>query len=155
MKISVVIVSWNAKAYLLECLESVLRQYPADQLEVIVVDNASSDGSPDAVRDKYPAVKLICNTSNDGFAKGNNIGIRASSGEYLFLVNSDVVVSDGCFEKLVCYMDDHPDVGMSGPKIFSADGSVQRTCMGFPSLWNTLCRALALDALFPRSHRQP
>jgi GT2 family glycosyltransferase len=154
MKISVVIVSWNAKSFLLQCIESVLRQSPRDhrkQIEVIVVDNASSDGSPEAVRDNAPAVKLICNGGNDGFAKGNNIGIRASIGEYLFLINSDVVVSDGCFDKLVRYMDAHPEIGMLGPKIVGSDGKVQRSTMGLPSLWNTLCRALALDSLFPRS----
>jgi GT2 family glycosyltransferase len=128
-----------------------LRQSVREPLEVIVVDNASSDGSPEAVRANYPAVQLICNSGNDGFARGNNIGIRASQGEYLFLVNSDVVVSDGCFEKLLRYMDGHPEIGMLGPRILGSDGKVQRNCMGFPSLWNTLCRAVALDTLFPQS----
>src|SRR5256885_14607657 len=76
MKISVVIVSWNAKAFLLQCLDSVFRQ-SVEGLEVLVVDNASSDGSADAVADNYPGVKLIRNGGNDGFAKGNTIGIRA------------------------------------------------------------------------------
>jgi GT2 family glycosyltransferase len=151
MKLSVIIVSWNTKALLLDCIESVLSQSPRDALEVIVVDNASSDGSPQAVRDKYPSVKLITNDGNYGFAKANNIGIRASRGEYLFLINSDVVVSDGCFEKSLRYMAEHPEVGMLGPKILDTDGNVQRSCMGYPSLWNTLCRAFALDSLFPRS----
>ncbi len=151
MKISVVIVSWNAKSFLLQCLESLTRQTVSGGLEVIVVDNASSDGSPEAVSRQHPGVTLICNSGNDGFAKGNNIGIRASRGEYLFLINSDVVVSDGCFEKLVQHMDQHPDIGMLTPKILGADGKVQRNCMGFPSLWNTLCRAVALDTVFPQS----
>jgi GT2 family glycosyltransferase len=151
MKISIVIVSWNAKSFLLQCIESVLRQSPREPLEVIVVDNASSDGSPQAVRDNYPAVKLICNGGNDGFAKGNNIGIRASIGDYLFLINSDVVVSDGCFDTLVRYMNAHPEIGLLGPRIVGSNGKVQRSTMGYPSLWNTLCRALALDSLFPRS----
>jgi hypothetical protein len=151
MKTSVIIVSWNAKSFLLKCIESVLRQSPRDSLEVIVVDNASSDGSPQAVRDCYPAVTLIANDGNVGFAKANNIGIRASRGEYLFLINSDVVVSEGCFEKSLHYMAEHPEIGMLGPKIVGIDGKVQRSCMGYPSLWNTLCRALALDSLFPHS----
>jgi GT2 family glycosyltransferase len=151
MKISVIIVSWNAKAFLLKCIESISRQPLQDPLEIIVVDNASSDGSAEAVRENHPAVKLICNGGNDGFAKGNNIGIRASSGEYLFLINSDVVVSEGCFGKLAGYMDSHPEIGMLGPRIVGSDGKLQRSTMGFPSLWNTLCRALALDSMFPRS----
>jgi GT2 family glycosyltransferase len=151
MKISVIIVSWNAKAYLLECLESIRRQSMSGELEVIVVDNASSDGSPQAVRHNFPAVKLICNGGNDGFARGNNIGIGASTGDYLFLINSDVVVSEGCFEKLTRHMDAHPEIGILGPKIVGSHGEVQRSTMGYPSLWNALCRALALDSLFPRS----
>jgi GT2 family glycosyltransferase len=151
MKISVIIVSWNAKSFLLQCLESVLPQSSPDLTEVIVVDNASTDGSPQAVGSHYPTVKLIWNGGNDGFAKGNNIGIRASRGEYLFLINSDVVVSQGCFGKLVAYMDAHPEVGILGPKIIGSDGKVQRSTMGYPSLWNTLCRALALDSMFPSS----
>jgi GT2 family glycosyltransferase len=129
----------------------VVRQCPRESLEVIVVDNASSDGSPDAVRETYPFVKLICSGGNHGFAKGNNMGIRASTGDYLFLINSDVVVSEGCFEALVRYMDAHPEIGLLGPRIIGSDGKVQRSTMGLPSLWNTLCRALALDSLFPGS----
>ena len=151
MTLSVIIVSWNAKAFLLECLASVFRQCPRPSLEVIVVDNASSDGSVEAVRDAYPGVTLIVNEANVGFAKANNIGIEASRGDYLFLINSDVVVGEGCFDKSLRHMDEHPEIGMLGPKILGVDGRVQRSCMGYPSLWNTLCRALALDSLFPRS----
>jgi len=151
MKVSVIIVSWNAKAYLLECIESIYKQDLKDSPEIIVVDNASSDGSPEAVRANYPAVTLIENVGNYGFAKANNVGIKASRGEYLFLINSDIVVREGCFQKIVQHMSNHPSVGMLGPKIFSVDGSVQRTCMGLPSLWNLFCRAVALDALFPHS----
>jgi GT2 family glycosyltransferase len=151
MKISVIIVSWNAKAFLLDCIQSIVRQSVQDPPEIIVVDNASSDESPQAVSAKYPGATVIGNDGNFGFAKANNIGIRASRGEYLFLINSDVVVGEGCFEKCVRYMDEHPEVGMLGPRIVGSDGNVQRSCMGYPSLWNTLCRALALDSLFPAS----
>ena len=153
MKISVIIVSWNAKAFLMKCMESVSRQSlrASASLEIIVVDNASADGSPEAVRQSYPEVRLIVNDENYGFAKANNRGIRASTGDYLFLINSDVVVSESCFEKSIQHMDEHPEIGMLGPRIVGLDGKVQRSCMGYPSLWNSLCRALALDSLFPRS----
>jgi GT2 family glycosyltransferase len=151
MKISVVIVSWNAKAFLLKCIDSIISQRGADSLEIVVVDNASKDGSPEAVKANYPQVKLIANDDNYGFAKANNIGIRVTTGDYLFLINSDVVVSEGCFAKTMRYMDEHPEIGMLGPKIVGQDGNVQRSCMGYPSLWSVLCRALALDSLFPRS----
>jgi GT2 family glycosyltransferase len=151
MKISVVVVSWNAKAFLLKCIQSIIRQSVPDPPEIIVVDNASTDESAQAVNDNYPGVTVIRNDGNYGFAKANNIGIRASGGTYLFLINSDVVVSEGCFQQCVRYMDEHPDIGMLGPRIVGSDGNVQRSCMGYPSLWNTLCRALALDSLFPNS----
>jgi GT2 family glycosyltransferase len=151
MTISVVIVSWNAKAFLTDCLRSVLSQQFSGSLEIIVVDNASSDGSPEAVRDDFPTVKLICNSRNLGFAKANNIGIRHSSGDYLFLINSDVVVSNDCFSKMIRHLDEHHDIGMLGPRIIGANGQVQRSCMGYPSLWNSFSRALALDSLFPQS----
>src|SRR3954466_3205942 len=133
MMLSVVIVSWNAKAFLLKCLQSILSQGHGGTLEVIVVDNASSDGSPEAVRDQFPMVKLICNQTNTGFAKANNIGIEVCRGDYVFLINSDVVVAEGCFAKLIAYIDAHPDIGMLGPKIFGSDGNVQRSCMSYPT----------------------
>ena len=151
MTITVIIVSWNAKAFLLKCLESVLGQHISGSMEVIVVDNASSDGSPDAVAAAFPAVRVIRNEANHGFAKGNNIGIRAGSGEYLFLINSDVVVGESCFSRMIQYIATNPDVGMLGPRITGADGRVQRSCMGYPSLWNMFTRALALDIVFPAS----
>src|SRR4051794_19886047 len=106
MSISVIIVSWNAKAFLLKCLESVFHQRVtgSDEPEVIVVDNASTDGSPEAVEAAFPRVKVIRNGANYGFAKANNVGVRASSGDYLFLINSDVVVGDDCFGRMVQYM---------------------------------------------------
>jgi GT2 family glycosyltransferase len=145
--ISIIIVSWNAKKYLAECLDSIYRSLPNDT-EIIVVDNASSDGSPDAVRDAFPGVHLVLNDDNYGFAKANNIGIQASTGEYIFFINSDVVVKAGCFGKMISYMDNHLDIGVLGPKIIGPNGEVQRSCMGFPSLWNSFSRALALDTIF-------
>ena len=151
MTISVIIVSWNAKTFLLQCIQSILLQRSAYPIEIIVVDNASSDGSPEGVRNSFPTVKLICNQDNFGFAKGNNIGIRASKGEYLFLINSDVIVRENCFNNMIEYMEDHPEIGMLGPRIVDSNNRTQRSCMGYPSLPNILSRALALDSLFPKS----
>src|ERR1700680_4486287 len=100
IRISIVIVTWNGKRYVEECLDS-LRAYINDSTaEVIVVDNASTDGAPELVRDSYTGVTLIRNDKNLGFAKANNIGIRSASGEYICLINSDVRVHDGCVEKI-------------------------------------------------------
>lgn len=150
-KVSVVIVNWNARKYLLECLGSLASGAYKGELEVIVVDNNSADGSQDAVRQEFPGVKLICNSDNLGFAKANNIGIRQCTGHYIALINSDVNVKKDCITYLVDYLEKNKIVGMVGPRIIGGDGKQQHSCRGFPSVWNMVCRALALDAMFPNS----
>ena len=149
--VSIVIVSWNAQAYLRECLESLKDGVYAGPMETIVVDNASADGSAEMVRQQFPDVKLICNTENLGFAKANNIGIRQCTSEYIALVNSDVHALTDCITTLVTYCQSHLAVGLVGPFIIGSDGKQQMSCRGAPSLWNMFCRALALDVVFPRS----
>lgn len=147
-RISVIIVSWNARDYLLQCLASLRSEAGSYPMEIIVVDNASTDNSPELVENLHPEVMLIRNAENLGFAKANNIGVRASTGDYLCFINSDVRVLPGCLASLVRYCEEHPETGMAGPYIIGADGKLQRSCRGFPSLWNMFCRALALDTLF-------
>jgi GT2 family glycosyltransferase len=150
--VSVIIVSWNAKGFLLECLDSLEAQKKDGlSLETIVVDNASSDGTPEEVAKQFPDVRLIQSGANLGFAKANNIGIRQATGKYLCLINSDVVVHPGCLRKIFDYMEANPTVGILGPRTVGSKGKTQRSCMRFPSLWNQFCRALALDTLFPKS----
>jgi len=144
--ISVVVVTWNAKRYVEECLSS-LRMHAPRGTEVIVVDNASSDGTPQLVPDNFPEVRLIANPANYGFARGNNIGIAASRGRYLFLVNSDVNVPAGCFQKIIEYMDTHPEVGLLGPQMLGPHREIRRSTMRTPTLLNLLGRALALDSM--------
>jgi GT2 family glycosyltransferase len=148
--VSIIIVSWNTRDYLNQCLESLTPAVCRHPMEIIVVDNASSDGSPELVESRFPRVRLIRNQVNLGFAKANNLGTAASSGRYVCLINSDVKVLPDCISRLVDYSEQHPDVGMAGPRIIGADGKLQRSCRGFPTLWNMLCRALALDTIFPR-----
>ncbi|MGA3006749.1 MAG: glycosyltransferase family 2 protein [Opitutaceae bacterium] len=148
--VSVVIVSWNARDFLVECLQSLSAGVCRYSMEIIVVDNASTDGSVEAVQRQFPYVRLIRNETNTGFAKANNIGIAASHGRYLALVNSDVKVLKDCLTLLVDYLEQHPRTGMAGPFVFGRDGKLQRSCRGFPTVWNMLCRALALDSLFPK-----
>lgn len=148
--VSVVIVSWNAHDYLLQCLESLSAKACCYPMEIIVVDNASSDGSADAVERRYPHARLIRNSSNLGFAKANNIGLRLSSGKYICLVNSDVKVLDGCITELVDYMEKHPRTGLAGPRMLDSEGKVGRSCRGFPTVWNLFCVALGVDVLLPK-----
>jgi GT2 family glycosyltransferase len=149
--VSIVIVTWNGKKYALECLDSLRALGPSLRIETIVVDNASTDGTPQTIRDLYPEVKLIENASNLGFAKANNIGIAASSGDYVALVNSDVVVPPGCLEKMVDFMQANPDVGLLGPKMLGPAGEVGQSVNRLPTVWNYLCFALGLHALVPNS----
>jgi GT2 family glycosyltransferase len=149
--VSVVIVSWNAKHYLARCLGTLSERACRYPMEVLVVDNCSTDGSPEFVETSFPKALLIRNTSNLGFAKANNIGIRKASGKFICLVNSDVEIFDDCITRLVDYCDLHPEVGMVGPRIVGSDGKIQRSCRGFPGLWNMLCRAFALDVMFPKA----
>jgi GT2 family glycosyltransferase len=148
---SVVVVVWNAKKYVLECLES-LRQHCAPVCwEVIVVDNASTDGTPELVAELFPEFKLIRNRENLGFAKANNIGIAQSSGDYICLVNSDVKFLDDCISPMIEYLSQNAGVGMVGPRMLAPDGRVWRSTMRFPTIWNHFTRALGLDVAFKRS----
>lgn len=101
LDVSVIIVSWNTRELLLTCVDSILRRTHATSYQVIVVDNASSDGSVDAVRERFPEVRTIVNDDNLGFSKANNLAIVASSSRYVCLINSDVEVHDGCIDALV------------------------------------------------------
>jgi hypothetical protein len=148
---SIIIVTWNQKDIVRQCLDSLNRYADDPTVEIIVVDNASEDGTPEMIRGIYPHIVLLAQNSNLGFAKGNNVGLAHCSGEYVCLINSDVVVTTGCIEKLINFLKNHPDVGMVGPKMRLRDGTVGRSCMGYPTSWNWLCRALALDALFKDS----
>lgn len=149
--VSIVVVTWNAKRYVLECLESLYAHPSSRATEIIVVDNDSSDGTPEEIRAAYPRVTLIQNEANVGFAKGNNIGIAAAKGRYLCLVNSDVVVPAGCIDTMLNYLEENPRVGLLGPRMLAPDGSIGLSVKNFPTVWNTFCCALGLHSLFPNS----
>jgi GT2 family glycosyltransferase len=134
----------------MQCLSSIERQ-KNEEIEVIVVDNASSDGSPEMVKEYFPFAKLIQTGRNLGFAKANNIGIGLAKGKYIALVNSDVRLLDGCLQKLYEFMEKNPEVGIAGPKLLNPDLTLQDSCRKFPSLWNNLCEAVGLNRLFPKS----
>lgn len=147
--VSVVIVSWNASDYLVRCLRSLSHDVCRFPMEIIVVDNGSTDGSAELVAELFPYVHLIRSPENLGFARANNLGAAVSRGRYLCFVNSDVEVLRDCITRLVTYCEGEREVGMVGPRVRGGDGRLQRTCRGFPTVWNMLCRTLALDTLFP------
>src|SRR4030043_581437 len=149
--VSVVIVSWNAQAFLVECLRSIRAFSGEVKVEIIVVDNASQDGSVEAVETQFREVRLIRNSENMGFAKANNIGISLATGHYVCLINSDIKILDGCIERLCEYMDAQPEIGLIGPRILNPDVTIQSSCRHFPSLWNNFCPAVGLDKVFSKS----
>src|SRR5260370_30986132 len=149
--VSIGIVAWNCKKVAEECVES-LRAYSQDpNAEIIVVDNASSDGTCELVRDSYPGVTLIQSEANLGFAKANNIGIRKSSGKYICLVNPDVRVLDGCIEKMLAYIEENPRICLLGPRMLGADGKSSSSSILPPTQWRISCLALSMEVFFPRS----
>ena len=147
--LSIIIVNWNAGPYLSECLRSIKSGTHRCTMEILVVDNASTDGSLEAGQKEFPEITFIQTGSNLGFAKANNIATRRSIGRYICLINPDVVVGEGCLDRMCSYMDEHSSIGILGPKTLNPDLTAQFTCRRFPSLWSSLCRAMALDVLFP------
>jgi GT2 family glycosyltransferase len=148
--LSVLIVSWNTRELTLAALRSFL---PASgvELEVIVVDNASADGSADAIAAELPAVRLIRNDRNVGFAGGVNIGLKAARHPLVLLLNPDTRVLGDALARLVDYADAHPEAGILGPRVLNEDGSLQASRFRFPSLLNQVLSATYLYQLFPRS----
>jgi GT2 family glycosyltransferase len=151
MDLSVVIVGWNARHYLELCLESLAEAPPRRTMEILVVDNASTDGSAAMIEARFPLVKLIRSAENLGFAKGNNVAIRQCRGRYIALVNPDVIVLPGCLDALADFLDQNPKVGNVGPRVFNPDMTQQSTCRRFPTLWNNFCSASGLETAFQGS----
>jgi hypothetical protein len=150
--LSVVIVSWNVRALLERCLSSLQECSEQGSLkcEIIVVDNASSDGSAQMVRQRFPAVRLIASDSNLGFTRGNNTGAARSSGRYILLLNPDTEVLGDALSAMVAYMEHHPDVGALGPKLLFPDGQVQPSRRRFPTLATAVLESTVFQQWFPR-----
>lgn len=153
MDLSVSIVSWNTRDLLDECLRSIFATTSSIEFEVIVVDNASSDGSAQVVRAKYSQVKLIENVENVGFARANNQAYAVSAGRYFLLLNPDTVVRGDALKTLVEFIDNHDRAGAVGPLMLNADGSLQYSWARFPTLTSEIVGKLnrRLDGL-PTPH---
>jgi O-antigen biosynthesis protein len=152
MKLSVVIVNYNVKYFLEQCLHSVQKACEGLQAEVFVVDNNSVDSSVEMVSQKFPFVRLVVNKENVGFSKANNQAIRESKGEYVLLLNPDTVVEEDTFRKIVAFMDTHPDAGGLGVKMLDGSGKfLPESKRGLPTPAAAFYKIAGLSSLFPRS----
>ena len=125
MSLSIVVVSWNARADLERCLSSLSVAPPRIDHEIVVVDNASTDGAPDMVAERFPLVRLIRAGGNLGFAKANNVGIRATTGELVLLLNPDTVVEPHALDRLIARLEERPEVAIAGPRIVDSAGRAE------------------------------
>ncbi len=152
LDLSIIIVNWNGKDLLTKCLQCVESTVKIISYETFVVDNASTDGSQEMVQRDFTDVKLIANTDNVGFATANNQAMEVAHGRYVLLLNSDAFVKENTLDKMVEFMDTHPDAGMASCKLLYEDGSLQRSCATFPTLSTEFFIALGLDKFFPKSN---
>ena len=148
MDLSIIIVNWNTKDLLFQCLDSIYRYMPSCVFDVWVVDNASSDGSVEMVRSEFPSVKIIQNVKNMGFAVANNQAIRASQSEMVLLLNSDTRVLSSSLQCLFGFLKSRDDVGVVGPKLIYPNGSVQECYGSFPSIWSEIFNIHWLNSIF-------
>lgn len=152
MKLSVIIVNYNVKYFLEQCLTSAERATQGIDAEIFVVDNNSTDGSVPYLRERFPNVKFIENRENTGFARANNQAIKSSTGEYVLLLNPDTIVGEKTFTDFIEFMDSHPDAGAAGAYMLKTDGTFAlESRRGLPTPFVAFCKISGLTSLFPKS----
>jgi GT2 family glycosyltransferase len=153
-EISIIVVSYNTRAMTLACLRSIGEQTRETAHEVIVVDNASADGSAEAIAAEFPDLRLIRSRQNIGFARANNLAAGEARGKRLLLLNPDTVVIDRAIDRLAAFAAARPAAGIWGGRTLFGDRTLNPTsCWGRMTVWNLFCRAIGLTALFPGSER--
>jgi GT2 family glycosyltransferase len=162
MDLSVIIVNWNTRDLLRNCLNSVYRIAPDLTFEVIVVDNASRDGSVEMIREEFPDVSVMVNMENSGFGAANNQALAVMKGRYALLLNTDAILTEKSAPELFHFMENHPDAAMACGQLLNEDGSKQNSIANFPTLLTLLANVSLLEYLFPRhfpskryEHREP
>jgi hypothetical protein len=149
--LSVIVVNWNTKELLRRCLKTLQRASAGlkGHIEILVVDNASTDGSPDMIRDEFDQVVLVTNDHNIGFARANNQALAAARGEYLMLLNPDTELNPEALSRLVTFMRLHAAVGAAGPRLSNPDGTLQVSCSRTPTIVREFWRLFHLERLYP------
>jgi len=151
-RLTVIVVNFNTKDLLKNCLDSIFKNSPIFGLKVCVVDNGSSDGSPEMVSADFPEVELTRSPKNLGFSRANNLILSNVETEYALLVNPDILLPPGAIGALISFMDSNPNIGVLGPKLIRPDGSFDPgSKMGFATVENVIARKLGLAKLFPKS----
>ncbi len=151
MDVSVIIVSFNTLELLDKCIGSVYAHAGSLEIEVIVIDNASTDGSAEMIEQNFGEVRLVRNSKNVGFASANNQAIKLAKGKFMLLLNSDTVVLDGAIEKTVQFAEQNAKAAVVGCRTLNPDSTLQRTCFMFPSVLNLMLSSTYLYKIFPRS----
>lgn len=151
-ELSIIILNYNVKQLLINCLESVFKSKDADRWQIIVVDNASSDGSVEAIKTRYKDIEILENKANIGFAAGNNKAIPKVLAPVVLFLNPDTIITDHAIQKSLEVLLSNPDYGALTCKVELPDGSLDYSChRGFPTPWNSFCYFTGLAKIFPRS----
>jgi len=152
MKLSVIIVSYNVKYHLEQCIRSVQKASEGIEVDIWVVDNASSDCSVEYLQALFPDIHFICNKENVGFSRANNQAIQASNGEYVLLLNPDTIVAEDTLKGCVEFLDAHPQVGATGVRMLNADGTfAPESRRGVPTPFTSFCKMTGISSLFSKS----
>jgi GT2 family glycosyltransferase len=147
MQLSIVILCWNDRKLITDCLRSIYAGTHSTQFEIIVSDNGSSDGSPEFIRLNFPQVRVVENGTNLRFSKGNNVGIDVCSGQWILILNPDTIIHDGALDRWMQFAEQHPEAGGFGCRVLNSDGSYQGCARPFPTVWREWVAALYLRSL--------
>lgn len=151
-KVSVVIVNYNVKELILTCLRTLYLYHPDSNLEVIVVDNDSKDGSCEAIKTQFPGIILLENKFNAGFPKGNNQGFELATGDYIFMLNPDTEFIENSIDKMVDYLETHPNAWLLAPKLLNSDGGWQLSAWRYPTITSVFCESFYLSGLLKKKN---
>jgi hypothetical protein len=150
--LSIIIVNYNVKQFLLNLVESIYKAVKSISFEIIVVDNASEDGSIETLQNKYPEVRLIANKVNVGFGAANNQAMQCAKGKFFLLLNPDTIVNEDTFTKMISFFNSNAEVGIAGCKVLNPDGTLQLACRrSFPGPWTSFTKVVGLSQLFPKT----
>ena len=150
MELSILIVNFNTQDLLRSCLRSIYSTIRNISYEILVVDNASADGSVEMVRREFPRIHLMENAKNRGFGAANNQGFAVMNGDYALLLNTDTILTENAVSELFSFMQKHPDAAMACGQLLNADGSKQNSIASFLSIWTILFNLPLLEIFFPR-----